>query len=275
MPAPAPTRSTFSTTISFGLVNIPVSIYTGSEETRVTRSEYVEAADGAFDEVGRQPYNKRTGEVVEYDSIVKKAQASDGTLVDLTDAEIDAVTVDRPGIASIEALVPLSALGSWLVPTKLYQVRGAGKGAAKAGAEYALGLLLDRLRNRGEGALVKVAMRGGSGARFAVLTPDGDLHVVHYSDAIRERRDLFVGNYSPAEAEAADSLLDSIGTSVPDLSDARSAAVAAYVDAKAAGQVEGEAQATEAPATQVGGLLEALQASIEASKAAQAEGVTA
>lgn len=262
--APAPVRASFSTVLSFGLLNIQTKVYSGTEETRVPRSEFT--ADGH--PVGRQPYDKVTGAVVSHDDVVRKATSTSGRLVDLSDAEIDACTVSLPGLAKIETLVPLDALGTWLITDKLYQVRATGKGkAATQAAEHALGLILDGLQRRGEAALVRLALRGGSGARIGVLTPAGDLHVCHYADGVRAPLDLPTTEYSEAERSTVDGLLGVIGTSLPDLSDERAEAVQRFVDAKAAGQAPlPSADTTQVTTTD---LMAAMQASIDAALAAK------
>ena len=65
--ATAPTRSITSTVISFGLVNIPVSLYAATEETRIQRKEFTQMGNP----VGRKMYDKVTGEDVEYRVLVR------------------------------------------------------------------------------------------------------------------------------------------------------------------------------------------------------------
>lgn len=257
--APAPARASFSTVLSFGLLNIQCKVYSGTEETRVPRTEFTK--DGH--PVGRQPFDKVTGEAIEFPAVVRKATSSSGVLVDLSDAEIDACTVTTPGLATIETLVPLDAIGTWLITDKLYQVRATGKGkGATAAAEHALGLVLDGLKRRGEAALVRLSLRGGSGARIAVLTPSGDLHVCHYADGVRARVDIPTTDYNEAERAMVDSLFGVVGTSLPNLTDERAVAVQKYVDAKAAGHVaDVEADTTTATTTDI---MAAMQASIDA-----------
>ncbi|NBZ97025.1 MAG: hypothetical protein EBR40_11490, partial [Proteobacteria bacterium] len=96
--APAPTRASNSFSIAFGLLNIPVSVYTGTEETAVKRSEFV-AINGEQHPVGRCSYDKVTGEVIGDDSpysVVRHAyDAATDTWVPLYDHEIEQCTMPK------------------------------------------------------------------------------------------------------------------------------------------------------------------------------------
>lgn len=262
MNAPAPTRATTSTTIGWGLISIPVSLYTGTEDSRVERKEFV---DGTDHEVGRRPYDKATGQNVEQSDVVRRARSTDGVWVDLSDDEIATATENLSGRADIEALVPLSAIGTFLVPTKLYQVRAKGdpkKGGSPI-AEKAFYLLLLALTDRNEGALIKFAVRG-SVARYGVLTPQGDLYVVEYDEGVRARRPIPSKGVEVAELEAASALLDTLPSGIPSLPNTTAEQVQTYVDAKAKGVT---VTATKAPATdEVSDILGALQVAIDQAK---------
>src|SRR3954463_9271257 len=72
--APAPSRVTTSFTLSWGLVSIPVGVYTGTEETRVSRKEFAIYGE-TFVEVGRSPIRKDTGEIIHTADVGRYAQA--------------------------------------------------------------------------------------------------------------------------------------------------------------------------------------------------------
>lgn len=262
MTAPAPSRATASVVISWGLINIPVSLYTATEETRVPRKEFTKTGNA----VGRQPYDKVTNEPVNHDDIVKKAQASNGEWVELTDQEIGNCTVDQAGVAAIEALVPTSSIGTFLVPQKLYQARpkNTKKAGEQAAADESFSLLLSALERRGEAALLKVSIRNGA-AKYAALLPTGDLYVVEYADAVREPRPLPEVELSDQHLDLADTLLDQIGTTVPDLTNTVATDVQSFVDAKAGG----ETPVPATPETNATDLMESLMASVKATKQEQ------
>ena len=117
--APAPTRPTTSITLAAGLLNIPLSVYTSTEATRVSRKEFL-GGDPTI-EVGRSPIRKDTGAVVETADVTRMAQASNGTWVVLNDDEIAACTSER-GVAEIVTFVSTKDFDNYLTEG-LYQVR--------------------------------------------------------------------------------------------------------------------------------------------------------
>lgn len=259
--AAAPSRSTATAVLSWGLVNIPVSLYTATEETRVARSEYVEV-EGAFHKVGRQQFDTVTGAIISSSEVVKLATANDGTLVPLSDDEVASVTLDSDGTAPIVALLPLADVLTNYRVEKYYQVRPKAEKKGGQAHEHAFALLTSALEQRGQAAVIRISIRNGV-ARFAALMPDGTLMVLHHTDAVRAERPMPSVELNERELDMAGKLLDAIGTTVPEMRDENSARVQEYVDAKATGAaVEVEAP-TALPVTGTS-LEDLLAASIEA-----------
>ena len=231
--APAPSRANQGITLSFGLVNIPLSVYTGTEETRVARKEFFQG--DANIEVGRAAIRKDTGEVIESTDVVRMAQADSGAWVALTDDEIAASTSPK-GLAEVVSFVKVKDAGQYLMET-VKQVRPQRvKGKVNPAAERAFAMLNAAMKQRKVMALVKVAMRGP--ARFALLDHNGNLFLVYTADAVRYPMDLVVVP-SPAITEAelnvANMLIDAVGIDAPTLVDTTAPVVKAYVNDKAAG----------------------------------------
>jgi non-homologous end joining protein Ku len=265
--APAPTRASNSFTIGFGLLNIPVSVLTGTEETAVKRSEFV-TVEGALHPVGRVPYDKVTNEVIEdaASNVVRHAHdEASGKDVPLSDDEIAACTMPK-GIAEIVSFVPLSKLHQSYLTIGLAQVRARTSGlkeAQKAQAQRAFGLLLTGMREAKVVALVKVALRGP--ARFAAITPDGDLLWLQASDGIREAQPMTPQVYSDNELSLVSTLIDTIGKGTPVITDDTAAKITEYVASKAAG-VDTPVSEPLAEPTQID-MMSVLSASIDAAKA--------
>lgn len=259
--AAAPSRSTATAVLSWGLVNIPISLYTATEETRVARSEYVEV-EGAFHKVGRQQVDTVTGEAVTSSDIVKLATATDGTLVPLTDDEVASVTLASDGTAPIIALLPLAEVVANYRIEKYYQVRPKAEKKGGQAHEQAFALLTAALAQRGQAAVIRISVRN-SVARFAAMLPDGTLLVLHHTDAVRAARPVPEVKLSDRELDMACKLLDAIGNDVPEMRDENSARVQDYVDAKAIGETVAVAAPTMLP---TGGtsLEDLLAASLEA-----------
>jgi non-homologous end joining protein Ku len=254
-----PVRATTSITLAAHMLNIPLSLYTGTEDTKVARKEFFQG--DANIPIGRAVVRKDTGEVVEATDVVRMAEATNGTWVEWTDDEAAACTSPR-GVAEVIAFVPIKDFGQYL-PEKLYQARPkTEKGKVNVAAEKAYGLLLAGMRARKVGALVKVAMRGP--ARFAILTTEGDLILVQPADAVRQQQTLNAPSLTKAEVAMAAAFIDAIGIDTPTITDDTAPVVQAAVDAKAGGAPK---RATPVAPNPSDNLMAALQASIDAAKA--------
>lgn len=261
--AEMPVRAHTSFTLAWGLLSVPVSVYTGTQTTRVARKEFVQ--DGAeWFPVGRSPINTNTGEVIDSAAVVRKAQASSGEWVALSDDEIADATSAIRGQGSIECFVPIKNVGQYLTEGQAQVRPQRVKGKPNPAAEKAFALLLAAMRKKKVVALVKVAMRGP--ARYALLSQDGVLSLILTADAIREHRPHEAVVLSAAETAMAEALIDAVGTDTPVLLDTNAPLVQAYVDSKATGVAP---TVTAAPQPTVD-VMAGLQASIAAAKAARA-----
>jgi non-homologous end joining protein Ku len=229
--APEPSRSTGKITLSWGLLNIPMSTYTGTEETSHGRKEFI---DGQVDHpAGRAIIDKSTGEIVDSARVVRMAQASNGSFVVLDDDEIAACTGVR-GVAEVVAFIQNDEILSY-VPHKVMQVRPPKtKGVPDPAASKAFSLLVSAMTELHVSALVKVAMRGPS--QYAILTGTGDLLFVHSTDGVRKPLNMGLVPVSADEHKSATDLIAAIGVmQAPRIPDFTAQAIGQYVDAKAAG----------------------------------------
>lgn len=260
---PMPARSTATLTISWGLVQLPVSIYAGTDKgAAVTRKEFTADAHA----VGRKPYDKVTGEDVTGDDVIKMAEAGPDHWIVLTDEEIELATggVEK-GLTDIVAFVPLSAIGNEYVVTDVNQVRPNAK---SPGSAKPFVLLCEAMRERKVAALVKVALR--SVAKYAVITPDGQFLQLAYNDQVRPAREMPTADLSDAERALADTLIDTVGVDTPVLVNETAIKVQEYVMAKAAGgEVLAPVVAEIAPAADTS--LEAMLAAAVAAERAKRE----
>jgi non-homologous end joining protein Ku len=229
--APQPSRPSTSFTLAFGVLNIPLSVYTGTEETRVNRSEFLDG-DSSIP-VGRAPIRKDTGEVVPAGAVVRMAEATSGAWVTLTDDEIADCTSPR-GLAEVITFVPNKDVSQYLA-SNVAQVRPkAVKGKPDPAGERAFALLLTVLKKKKVVALISVALRGP--AKHALLAADGSLTYIYTADQIREARDLADSfKFSAAETQLAEALVDAVGVSTPVITDDTAPLVRAYVEDKAKG----------------------------------------
>ena len=258
--AKEPGRSSGSMTLSWGLLNIPLSVFTGTQETRVARKEFV---DGDVDKpAGRAVIDKTSGEVVESRRVVRMAEASTGQFVVLDDDEISACTGTK-GVAEVLTFVPNSDILQY-VPEKLMQVRPhRTKGIPDPAASKAFSLFVTALASQNVSALVRVALRGP--AQYALVTATGDLVFVHSTEGVRKPLPMGLVPVTAEEQRIAGDLISTIGiTTCPKLPDVTAGKVTEYVEKKAKGAPVVTPSA--GPATQVVDIMAELTASIANAK---------
>jgi Ku protein len=257
--AAPPSRASNSFTLAFGLLNIPLSVFTGTEQTRVSRKEFLDG--DCTIPVGRSAVRQDTGEVVGSDRVVRMAEASTGAWVTLTDDEIADCTCPK-GVGDVVSFVPVKNVGDYLAEDQVQVRPKAEKGKSNAAGEKAFALLLAALKRKKVVALVKVALRGP--ARHGLLFPDGSFVFVRTADQIREARPLNADfKFSDAELKLAEALVDAVGIDAPVITDDTAPAVRAFVEAKATGVAPVERPEREAIPLDI---MAALSASIDAAK---------
>jgi len=262
--APAPTRAHTSFNLAWGLMVLPVSVFTGTEATRIARKEFTQNTAGEWIPVGRSPIRTDTGEVIDTAAVTRRAQATNGEWVTLTDEEIADATSASRGQGTIEAFIPVKNVGKYLTEGQSQIRPRREKGKSNPAAEKAFALLLTAMRKKKVVALVKVALRGP--ARYALLDSEGTFSLILTADAVREARPMDPISLSPAELNMAEQLIDAVGVDTPVLTDTNAPLVQRFVDSKATGKAPTVA-ATRQPTIDV---MAGLQASLDAAKASKA-----
>jgi DNA end-binding protein Ku len=255
-------------TISFGLVTIPVKVYSATEEKDITFRQ-VHEADG-----GRIRYKRVCeidGEEVPYSDIGKGYELPDGRMVILTNE--DFASLPLPTAKSIEVLefVPLEQVDP-LYFAKAYYLSADGPGAKP----YVL--LRDSLTKTGQCALVKVAIR--TKESLALLRErEGALvlQTMLWPDEVRDaefaKPDDSV-DVKPQEVQMAESYIATLQAEFDPTryhSDYREA-LEALVEAKIEGLPVPEPEEEEAETAEVVDLVAALRASVDAAKKRRQEG---
>src|SRR3954463_3125848 len=85
-------RPIWTGAITFGLVSVPVAMYSATSEHEVSFHQFEK---GTADRIRYRRVNERTGEEVDYDDIVKGADVGGGDYVMLDPDELDAVAPGR------------------------------------------------------------------------------------------------------------------------------------------------------------------------------------
>src|ERR1700709_2029305 len=255
-------RSIWKGAISFGLVTIPVKLYSATEEKNVSFHQ-VHREDG-----GRIRYKRVCsvdGEEVSYGDIAKGYELSSGETVILTDEDFADLPLSSSRTIDVLQFVPLEDVDP-IYFAKSYYLEPERTGTKP----YVL--LRDALEQSDKVAVVKVALRQRE--QLATLRGRGGvfgLGTMLWPDGIRAPEFGFLDDdveVRPQELTMAGSLIDSLTAEFdPDqYTDSYREALEAVISAKIEGQ-EVVSPATEQP--QGGAVLDlmaALRASVEAAK---------
>jgi DNA end-binding protein Ku len=259
-------RAIWKGAVSFGLVNVPVRLFSATENHDV-QFRQVHEKDG-----GRIRYKRVCaidGEEVPYSDIAKGYEAADGQMVVLTDDDMKSLPSRSTKEISIEKFVPSEQIDPLLFDKSYYLEPD------KTGLKPYV-LLRDALEKADRMALVTVSVR--SRMTLAVLrVRDGVivLQTLLWADEVRapEFESLSEETHATSkELAMASSLVDSLsGDYEPDeFEDDYSEAVEALVASKIEGGDITTTPDAKAEETEVVDLLAALQRSVDKAKAAKA-----
>jgi DNA end-binding protein Ku len=262
-------RAMWKGAVSFGLVNVPVKLYSATEDHDISFRQ-VHREDG-----GRIHYKRVCsidGEEVSYDDIAKGYETEDGQMVVITDEDLKHLPNQSSKEIAVEKFVPADQIDPMLLDRPYYLE--PEKGAAKA---YAL--LRDALEAADRMAVVTVAIRNRK--NMAVLrVRDGIivLQTMLWPDEIRASDFANLGDVGSAterELSMATMLIDSLsGDYDPaEFEDDYAQAVEAMVQTKLEGGEVKEQPAAKDGSGEVVDLLEALQRSVDRAKASRGEPV--
>jgi DNA end-binding protein Ku len=200
-------RSIWSGAISFGLVNVPIKLYSAVSRKTVRFNQLNEKTGNRIQQKRVDP---DSGEEVPYEQIVKGFELTKDRYVIVTPDELDALDPERTRTIQIEDFVDQSEIDPIYYDHPYYLVpdKGAGK---------AYGLLLNAMEASDKVAIARVVLR--SKEQLVAIRPAGDLlmmetmifhdEVVPHDeiDDLPEASDLKV---SDREVQMAQQLIDSL-----------------------------------------------------------------
>jgi DNA end-binding protein Ku len=258
-------RAMWSGAVSFGLVSVPVKLYSATTNHDI-RFHQVHAADG-----GRIKY-KRTcsidGEEVPYADIVKGYETEDGELITLDDEDLDSLPVASGHEIDVVEFVPADQIDPLLFDKSYFL-----EPEAKAAKPYAL--LREALVQTDRMAVVRVALRQRETlALLRVRDKAIVLQTMLWPDEVREPDfDILDADVElrPQELTMAASLVESLGADFEptDFHDEYRDAVVELIERK---RTTGDTRPAPVVETREEGpdsmtdLLSALQASVEAAR---------
>ena len=257
-------RSIASLSLSFGLVSIPVRLYSATESSSTVRFNLL-AADGT--RVKQQYVSEKDQTVVERKDMVKGYEFEKDQFVIFTPDELKALEEGARHTIDIVSFIPTEAVDP-LYYDKAYFLAPDKRG----GKPYAL--LMEAMRESGRCALAKWAWKTKQYIVQVRVAEDGlVLQQLLYSDEVRSIKDLGIEpvTVAPAELKLALQLIDQISADEYDPTqfvDEEKARVLAEIDRKIEGQQIVASERTEqGPASNVIDLMDALRASLGAKPA--------
>jgi DNA end-binding protein Ku len=250
-------RPIWSGSISFGLVNVPVKLFTAVRKKTV-RFHQLHAADGA--RIQQKRVCSVDGEEVAYEDLAKGYELYPGQYVMIEPEELDALDPEATQTIDIEDFVELDQVDPLYYDSSYYLVPDA-RGIK------AYRLLLDAMRESGRVGIARVVMR--TKQYLCAVRPVGEalvLTTMNFADEVVGQDEIegLPGEQEAAERELkmAEALIESLSTDwQPEkYEDTYRERVMALIEAKAAGQ-ELVSQPS-APSAPVIDLMAALEASL-------------
>ena len=255
-------RSIASLTISFGLVAIPVKVYSSTVSSERISFNLLRRSDGS--RVKQQYVAVNDGKIVERADMVKGYEFAKDQFVRFSPEEMKLLEDATSRSIDIGQFVPLDTVDPVYFEGTYYLV--PDKGGAKP-----FTLLATALRKAHQCAVGRWISRGKE--HIVVIRPFGEglaLHQLHFQSEIRDVKELGIepATVSDAELKLAQQLIDHLGAKRFDPQeyvDEHRARVQAAIDKKVEGK---EVSVAEGPVATGGGnvidLMEALRASIDA-----------
>jgi DNA end-binding protein Ku len=253
-------RAIGTSTIAFGLVSLPVKIYSTGESSRKVSFNMIWKERGV--RVRQQYIDPADGAVVPKEEIVKGYEFAKDQYVLFTPEELEVVEAPKSDEIEIVSFVPADTVGR-LYFNKAYYL-GPDKGGARA-----YRLLAAALRDTNRVAIAKHATRG---KQYVVMVRPHEqgllLEQLYYADEIRafDEVPLEDGEVNEAELQLARQLIDQAASDAFDPSQFKDEVrerTLELIEQKVQGQEITAAPAEESK-TKIIDLMAALKASIEA-----------
>ncbi|GLY13809.1 Ku protein [Kineosporia rhizophila] len=260
-------RAIWKGAVSFGLVNVPVRLFSATQEHDI-RFHQVHREDGG--RIRMRRVCSVCGEEVAWDQLAKGYEAEDGRLVVMTDEDFEALPLSTNREIDVIEFVPTGQVDPVLFGKSYYL-----EPDSRAAKPYAL--LREALEATDRMAVVKVALRQRES--LAVLRVREQVIMMQtllWPDEIRAADFPILEEdveLRPQELRMAASLVDSMAADFEpeEFEDDYQQALVKLVEAKLEGAEPAPVEASDEAATEVVDLLSALQASVDRAKAARGE----
>ncbi|WP_433165509.1 Ku protein [Kribbella sp. CA-247076] len=262
-------RSIWSGYINFGLVSVPVGLYSATQEHEV---DFHQFQKGTSDRIRYKRVNERTGREVDYEKIVKGHDLGDGKYVIVEPEELDNIAPGKSRSLEISTFVDLDDIDP------IYYQKSYYLGPKDSDNKGSYALLRDALKKTNRAGIAKFVMRGKEylatiRAQDKVLV----LNTMYFADEIRdpakELDDLPAKSSAGKQLTMAADLIEAMsGDWKPSAyKDTYTERVKDLVETKRKGQ-EVVFNEEEPEATTPTDLVSALRASVEAARSRRTSG---
>ncbi|KEO75531.1 non-homologous end joining protein Ku [Anditalea andensis] len=257
-------RSIWNGSVSFGLVSIPVKMYSATEERRLSL-DMLDSADNA--RIRYKRVNENTGEEVEWKDIVKGYKNDDDSYIVLSDEDFEQANVKKSRTIEIEAFIESTDVADLLFKKPFYL-----EPQKEGGKSY--NLLRDALKKTSKLGVATFVMRQKENLSLLGVYEDAlVLHVIRFSDEIRKPSDLKLPTtkVTKKEVDMALNLIDNYTEKFDfgKFKDVYNDQLTEIIKAKASGK-KTKVQKFESKATPAKDLMAQLKASLEKKKTKKA-----
>lgn len=195
-------RSLWTGAIGFGLVNIPVKLYSATQQSDLDL-DMLDKKDNANIKFKR--VNEKTGKEVAWENIVR-AYNYDGHYVVLTDEDFKKASPEKTKMIEIAEFVEEAEVNTMFYETPYYL-------EPQKGGEKAYVLLRDALKKTGKTGLSTFVLR--TKESLGLIKPSGKaliLQKIRYAQEIRDAEELKIPEATPKppELKMAISLIDQL-----------------------------------------------------------------
>jgi DNA end-binding protein Ku len=195
-------RSIWRGTISFGLVSVPVRMYTATESKEL-KFHFLHKEDLA--PIGYDKVRKDTGEHVDPEDIVRGFEIEKGRYVPLEEEDLDRLDIELTKAIDICDFVDLDEIDPIYFRKAYYLL-------PEEGAEKPYLLLVRALEETGKVAIAKVVIRNKQ--HLAAVRPvDGRLvlETMYYADEVRKPEEVKIkGELRKPEVDMAKTLVENL-----------------------------------------------------------------
>jgi DNA end-binding protein Ku len=252
-------RAIATATVSFGLVTIPVRIFSAANSTSGVRFNLLEKATGS--RLKQQYVSLESGEIVPRNEMVKGYEFAKGQYVLFSDEELKALQEANTQTIEIAEFIPADSIDP------IYYDKSYYLGPDKGG-DRAYHLLSKALMAKERCALARYAARGkGYLVQVRAVEKGLVMQQLHYATELQPFGEVPIGNdvTKPAELELAKQIIDQARNESfqpEQYEDEVRKRMLAQIERKIEGQ-EIAAVPEESPRAQVIDLMEALKASLD------------